>query len=105
MLPLTKQIGLNTLACLLTAGQSGKLVKEALSLHGTSAASLCSMQMSKTSLIWPPVLSYYSNNIKTCVSVCVSTECPSDHHRKLAYGKAESGQREAIVHLEGHMAA
>lgn len=34
--------------------------------------------------------------------LCVSTECPSDHHRKLAYRETESRQREAIVHLEGH---
>lgn len=52
---------------------------------------LFSTQISKTTLICPPVLSYYSNNIKkncTCVCVCVHallSKCPSDHHRKLAY--------------------
>lgn len=67
----------------------------------TSAVSLFSMQISKTTLIWPPVLSYYGNNVKK-LCLCVSTECPSDHHRKLAYRETESTQRKVIVHLEGH---
>lgn len=60
----------------------------------TSAVSLFSMQISKTTLVWPPVLSYYSNNIKKTAREPVC-ERPSDHHRKLAYRESREQAEES----------